>query len=110
MADQVSEVEEVLGRSRAHRGVPPLPRQVNTLPVVEQFAPPQERQRMAELEHVITAGSNKKPLELLAEELTGLNFGDMMEFAKGTGGDAQKVWDWAVEYLAKDMKQEPRNG
>jgi hypothetical protein len=106
MADQVSEVEEVLGRSRAHRGVP-LPRQVNTLPTVEHFAPPQERQRMAELEHVITAGSNKKPLELLAEELTGLNFGDMMEFASGTGGDAQKVWDWAVAYL---KKEEPRNG
>jgi hypothetical protein len=89
----------------------PLPRTLNNLPVVETFAPPAERERIADFDAQLTDAvrstnreSKQQPLQKLASLLTTLNFGDMMEFAQGTGGDAQKVWDWSVAYLAKDMK------
>jgi hypothetical protein len=106
MADQVTEIEAALGRSRAARGEsrPPLPRVLDNLPVVEQFAPPGERDRLAALEQTITGP--EKRLERLAKLLCTLNFGEMMEHTKGTGAEAQKVWDWSVAYLSQDKKED----
>lgn len=97
---------------------PPLPRVVDNLPTVERFAPPKERDRMAafdaELTNVVQTTNQeakRTPLQKLALSLIALNFGDMMEFSKGTGGDAQKVWDWAVGFLEAEVKkEEPSNG
>lgn len=93
---------------------PPLPRVVDNLPTVENFAPRKERDRMAafdaELINVVQTTNQeakRTPLQKLALSLIALNFGDMMEFAKGSEGEAQKVWDWAVGYLEAEIKKEP---
>lgn len=91
----------------------PLPRTLNNLPVVEAFAPPEERERIAAFDAELTsavrstnADSKRTPLQKLALSLIALNFGNMIEFSKGTAGDAQKVWDWAVNYLEEEVKKE----
>jgi hypothetical protein len=92
----------------------PLPRTLNNLPVVEAFAPPAERERIAAFDAELTdavrstnVDSKRTPLQKLALSLIALNFGDMMAFSKGTEGDAQKVWDWAVGFLEAEVKKEP---
>jgi hypothetical protein len=110
----MADVEEMVARHPQTREPKiPLPRTLNNLPVVEAFAPPAERDRMTEMDAQLTAlvrKTNKEdkqvPLQKLASLLTTLNFGDMMEFSSGTSGEAQKVWDWAIAYLAKDMKDD----
>ena len=97
--DHVTAIRKAMGRNPER---PPLPKVLDNLPVVEQFAPPDVR--MDELEKTITEPVPR--LQQLAMDLSGLNFGEMMEFSKGSDAEAQKIWDWSVAYLAKDMKQE----
>lgn len=97
---------------------PPLPRVVDNLPhMPETFAPPKERTRIAEFDAQLTDAvrstnqdSKRTPLQKLALSLIALNFGDMIEFSKGSEGEAQKIWDWAVGFLEAEVKKEPSNG
>lgn len=117
MADQIDEVAEALGRSRAARGEqrPALPREVRTLPVIEQFAPPQERVRMQELEHTITEGSNKTPLQLIAERIKllvhdhGEQFGDELKAHITDNVSLAKALQlWADDTLNTNKKEPSR--
>ena len=108
----MADLDGMVARPRDQRDKIPLPRTVGNLPQMpDAYAPAAERDRIAEFDAQLNdavRSTNKEgkqpPLTKLASGLTQLNFGDMMEFSVGAGAEAQKVWDWAIAYLAKDMK------
>ena len=79
----------------------PLPRVLDNLPrPPEAFSPPHERSRLALIEQELS----RTPLEEIAGRLAKLTYGEMKELSQGIKAENDAIWDWAIGYIAKDMK------